>query len=56
MVPRPIDAKAAERCASIVAAKHKGDELPPSHVSVTDVALSYFPQISLALGSATLEG
>ena len=36
---RPIDAKAAERCASIVGAKQKGDEPPPSHVSLTDVAV-----------------
>jgi hypothetical protein len=38
--------KAAERCASIVGAKQKGDEPPPSHVSVTDVALSYFPHFA----------
>jgi len=44
MAQRPIDAKAAERCASIVGAKQRGDEPPPSHVSVTDVALSSFPQ------------
>jgi hypothetical protein len=41
---RPIDAKATERSASIVAAKQKGDEPPLSHASVTDVALSPFPQ------------
>ncbi len=40
MTQRPIDAKAAKRCASIVAAEQKGDEPPPSQVSVTDVALS----------------
>ena len=44
LAPRPVDAKAAERCASIVGAKQKGDEPPPSHVSVTDVALSWLPQ------------
>jgi len=44
MAQRPVDAKAAERCASIVGVKRKGDEPPPSHISVTDVALSFFPQ------------
>ena len=44
MAQRPIDAKAAERCASIVGAKQKGDEPPPSRVSVTDVGMSSFPQ------------
>lgn len=44
MATRPVDAKAAERCASIVGAKQNGDEPPPCHVSVTDVALSWFPQ------------
>jgi hypothetical protein len=39
MAQRPIDAKAAERSASIVGAKQKGDEPSASHVSVTDVAL-----------------
>jgi hypothetical protein len=38
-----------ERCASIVGAKQKGDEPPASHVSVTDVALSYFPQNATGL-------
>jgi len=52
MARRPIDVKAAERCASIVAAKQKGDEPPPSHVSVTDVALSYFPHFSTGLAVA----
>jgi len=45
MAQRPIDAKAAERCASIVGAKQTGDEPPPSHVSVTDVALSSFRKL-----------
>ena len=44
MAPRPIDAKAAERCASIAGAKQKGNEPPASHAPVTDVALSSFPQ------------
>ena len=35
MAPRAIDAKAAERCASIVGAKQKGDEPPTSHASGT---------------------
>ena len=43
MAPRPIDARAAERCASIVGAKQKGDEPSPSHVSVTDVGPVVFP-------------
>ncbi len=30
MARRPIDAKAAERCASMVGAKQKGNEPPPS--------------------------
>ncbi len=44
MAQRPIDSKAAERCASIVGAKQKGDEAPPSHVSVTDF-LSWFRKL-----------
>jgi hypothetical protein len=43
MAPRAIDAKAAERCASIVGAKQKDDEPPASDAPVTDVALSPFP-------------
>jgi len=43
VAPRPIDARAAERCASIVGAKQKGDEPSPSHVSVTDVGPVVFP-------------
>jgi hypothetical protein len=43
MPPGPIDAKAAERCASIVGAKQKGDEPPASHASVTDVGTVAVP-------------
>ena len=56
MAPRAIDAKAAERCASIVGAKQKGDEPPPSHVSGTDVALSSFPQTTTRLRAAAASG
>jgi hypothetical protein len=52
MAPRAIDAKAAERCASIVGAKQKGNEPPASHAPVTDVALSPSPQkATLGIGT-----
>ena len=38
MAPRPIDAKAVERCASIVGAKHKGDQ----QALVNGLALTFF--------------